>query len=137
MISPYPPDAVYDAILHQGLWPAADPTVPYAILSHTPVWGTPGTAGYQIVFRMNWGLVDLEMSEIILDAKRPSMIRVSQRPQRFLPYNPAQRLPPIGYSAPDNLEKAFAVAFRPVAAHHRTAIRPEANTCRHQPARLR
>lgn len=110
---PAPPDAVYDAILRQGHWPAADPTALYAILSHTPVWGTPGTAGYQIVFRMNWGLVDLEMTEIILHAKRPSMIRVSQRPQRFLPYNPVQRLPPIGDSAPANLEKAFTSRFGP------------------------
>jgi len=107
---PAPPDAVYSAILHQNTTPA-DRSAFGAFLSITPVWGTLGSVGYQTLFRCNWSLVDLEMTEITLAATPPSLLRVSQRPQRFLLYKPTERLPPVGDMPPTNLEKAFASGF--------------------------
>lgn len=107
---PTPPPAVYAAILNQTLI-ATDRSAIGAVLSITPVWGAPGAIGYQSVFRCNWGLVDLEMTEIILAATPPAMLRVSQRPQRLLRHDPAERLPPLGHEPPLDLEKTFAKAF--------------------------
>ncbi|MEY1556402.1 hypothetical protein AB3Y40_12285 [Yoonia sp. R2331] len=98
--------AVFDAAI-QPPEQAVDPHLPGGLLSTTPVWGSPGEAGYQVVARFSWGTVDLEMTETTLAADRPLKLTVAQRPNRFLPYNPAERLPPVDSDVPARLDRLF------------------------------
>lgn len=82
-----------------------------AVLALTPIWGKPGEPGYQVTARFNWGAVDLEMTESTLVAERPLALRIAHRPDRYLPYDPAERLPPIDSDVPARLEALFDRTF--------------------------
>ncbi len=98
--------AVYDAATLPSQR-SVDPHQPGAILSATPVWGKPGEVGHQVIGRFNWGSVDLEMTESTLLADRPLALTIAQRPDRFTPYDPKERLPPIDSEVPARLDRLF------------------------------
>lgn len=105
-----PREKLFTAILSQDVSPASVHR-PGAFLSIKSVWGKPGTIGHQSLARINWGAADLVMKETTLNLRPPELIELSQQPQALLPYDPAERLPPIGHETPANLDKIFASTY--------------------------
>lgn len=106
-----PPEVLFENIFFQ---PAVTKTARSdfgAYLSIYDIGGEPRNVGGQVLIRVNWGIIDLEIEETILEKVPPYTLRARQQAVRFLPYNPAERLPPIGDEVPENLDRMFARAY--------------------------
>lgn len=105
-----PLEAVFGAIRAQEA-PAGDRNGVGRALSIKSIWGTPGAVGHQYLMRANWGVVDLEIVETILAIEPPTLLRLGQRPMRFLHYDADERLPPMDSERPRDPDALFRARY--------------------------
>jgi len=104
---PHRCDTVFQAIL---MTPLSERQDPHRILSSKHIWGKRDTVGSQTLLRWSHGTFDLEVIEMILDIDRPLRFIARQTPQRFVPYTPTERVPPLNLDE-RTPEKAFRNTF--------------------------
>lgn len=73
--------------------------------------GTPRTVGHRQQLRCAFGGVDLLMIETVTAMTRPTHLQVTQAPDGFQRYDPAEREAPFLDSMVDDLDGAFSAQF--------------------------
>lgn len=104
---PLPCQTAHDAFLS----PSRGSRAGVVLLGLRHVWGRRDAPGSQTILRHAHGAFDLELKETVIEADPPLRFVADQLPLRLLPYDPAERLPPLGDENPGNPDRMFRMMF--------------------------
>jgi len=81
------------------------------MLAAHDISGTPHEVGHVFEGRYNLGVLDYVARTTLLEYTRPFHLVYEELPICYLPYDPHERLPPIGAEAPRNPDSYFKAEF--------------------------
>jgi hypothetical protein len=101
---------LFDGLFHALPKPAKH-SVEGDLIDYRVIEGTSGAPGYVTENRYNRGVIDYICDITMVRFERPFSVTFIERPLCYLSYNPAERLPPPGSSAPRNPDAIFAADY--------------------------